>query len=261
MANGKPVLRRNRLVWALVLIPILLVLALYGVYMRPDAPWDPTPKDVNGTLVFQPHFSAHPGHYDFKEKMSIMSKVDILKLWRTADAYAAEAETFKNLSPIGVAAPDFELTTANGKPIRLSELRGKVAAFMFAAMTCPPARAQLPKWSKLFSKYDSAEVEMFVIYSRERHPGERGYPDFKATTSYREKAAYAQLMAGLTDMQVAVDTIEEKVLQQYGIVANAAFVIDPEGLLVFKTEWSDADKVESVIDHLLANQRMLKSSG
>lgn len=250
----KPVLQRKRWVWAILLLPLLMVLVMYGVYMKPDAPWDPAPKQVEDTLVFQPHFSDHPGHYGFKEKMSIMSKVDILRLWETADAYAEEAETFKKLSPVGVLAPDFELKTADGSSIRLSELKGKVVAFMFVAMTCPPARAQVPRWSELLAKYDPDQVEMFVVYSRERHPGESGYPEFKETTTNQEKMNHAQMMASLTNMRVAVDSIEEEVLRQYGIVANAAYVVDANGMLVFKSEWSDAEKVELVIDQLLASQ-------
>lgn len=257
MAEGKTAFKRKRLLWFLALPPVLLVLIMYGVYMRPGAVWDSSPKEVNGALVFQPSFSDHPGHYGFKEKMSIMSKVDILKLWRTADAYAVEAESFKNLSPVGVSAPNFELETTTGGVIDLSQLKGKIVAFMFVAMTCPPARAQVPNWTALFSRYNPDEVEMFVIYSRERHPGERGYPEFKLTKTSEEKMAYAQLMAGLTDMKVAVDTIEEATLKQYGIVANAAYVIDREGLLVFKSEWSDANKVEMVIDQLLVNYALL----
>lgn len=252
---------RKYWIWGIGIVPILLALVMYGAYMRPDDAWDPSPEKIDGRLVFQPHFSDHPGHYSFSDKMSIMSKVDIVKLWRTADAYAAEAETFKQLSPIGIPAPDFSLKVAGGGELTLSESKGKVVAFMFTAMTCPPARAQLPEWTALFSKYSPDEVEMFVIYSRERHPGERGYPGFDETTTDREKMAHAKLMAGLTDMRVAVDTIEEDVLRQYGIVANAAYVVDRDGVLVFKSEWSDANKIESVIDQLLAGYRLLEKQG
>ncbi len=47
------------------------------------------------------------------------------------------------MNGVGEPAPDFTLRTVDGGTLRLSDLRGRIAVFMFAAMTCPPARAQL----------------------------------------------------------------------------------------------------------------------
>jgi hypothetical protein len=101
---------------------------------------------------------------------------------------------------------------------------------------------------------------MFFIYSRERHPGERGYPDFKQTTNTDERMAYAKMMSEITDVPIAVDPIDERTLKDYGIVPNAAFVVDRNGYIVFKSQWADVHKIEAVINQLLAAEAVLKES-
>lgn len=44
----------------------------------------------------------------------------------------------------GRTAPDFVLTDASGKPVRLSNFRGKVVLLNFWATWCPPCNAEIP---------------------------------------------------------------------------------------------------------------------
>jgi len=172
----------------------------------------------------------------------------------------AEFSTIRTQSPIGTLAPDFELETTDGESIRLSDKRGRIAVFMFVAMTCPPAVTQVDLWSVLQEKYDPEQVDMFFVYSRERHPGERGYPQFNLTTTNEERMVYAKMMSEITDVPVAVDPIDERTLKDYGIVPNAAFVVDREGYIVFKSQWADVHKIEQVIRQLLAAEAALEES-
>jgi len=253
-------------------LAVVLVVALGGQeimymtrqYMMGDTPWDANPKQLNGRVVFNEHYSMHPGHYSFGEKLAIATKVDVMKLVRMDPEKRkkgfAEFSTIRTQSPIGTLAPDFELETTDGESIRLSDKRGRIAVFMFVAMTCPPARTQVDLWSVLQEKYDPEQVDMFFVYSRERHPGERGYPEFNQTTTTEERMVYAKMMSEITDVPIAVDPIDESTLREYGIVPNAAFVVDQEGYIVFKSQWADVHKIELVIDQLLAAKVAMEES-
>ena len=133
--------------------------------MAGDTAWSPAPRELNGRVVFAEHYSMHPGHYTFAEKLGIATKVDVKKMFGKSPTERkkafAEFSTIRAKSPVGVLAPDFELETTTGETVRLSDKRGRIAVFMFVAMTCPPARTQVDLWKGLYEKYDVSDVEIF----------------------------------------------------------------------------------------------------
>ena len=60
----------------------------------------------------------------------------------------------------GYLAPDFSLPDKNGKPISLSQFRGKVVFLNIWATWCGPCRIEMPAMEKLYQKFKS---ESFVI--------------------------------------------------------------------------------------------------
>lgn len=60
----------------------------------------------------------------------------------------------KLLKP-GKYAPDFELLSADGSKIKLSDYRGKVVWLNFWRVGCPPCREEIPYLEKLHRKYES----------------------------------------------------------------------------------------------------------
>ncbi len=259
--------------WLIGFVLVIVAAVVFGgqeimymtrIYMMGDAPWDSTPRQRDGRVVFDQHLSMHPGHYSFMEKLGIATQLDVMKLVKMDPEKRkkgfAEFSTIKTQSPVGTLAPDFELETTDGEVIRLSDKRGRISVFMFVAMTCPPARTQVDLWSMLHEKYDPEQVDMFFVYSRERHPGERGFREFNQTTTTEERMEYARLMSELTNVPIAVDPIDERTLRDYGIVPNAAFVVDKDGFIVFKSQWADVHKIEQVIEQLLAAEAVLQDS-
>ena len=259
------ILKSKWFIGGAVMIVAAVVFGLHEIvylargYMAEDTPWDPTPRQLDGRTVFEEHSSPHPGHYTFTQKLSIASKVDALRMLREPERREkgmAEAATFRQQSPIGSPAPDFELETTDGEVVRLSDKRGRIAVFMFVAMTCPPARTQVELWNALRDEHGMDDIDMFFVYSRERHPGEPGYRDFKPTTTTAERMDYARMMAAITDVPIVVDPIDERTLKAYGMVPNAAFVVDRDGYIVFKARWSDVNKINHVINQLLAAENV-----
>lgn len=64
----------------------------------------------------------------------------------------------------GEHAPDFELTTLAGEPIRLSELKGKKVILNFWATWCPPCKAEMPHMQNFYEDYAETEnVEIVAV--------------------------------------------------------------------------------------------------
>ncbi len=55
----------------------------------------------------------------------------------------------------GKKAPDFTLTTTDGKTLKLSDFKGKGVIVNFWATWCPPCRAEIPDMIELQKEYES----------------------------------------------------------------------------------------------------------
>lgn len=218
--------------------------------------WNPEPYRSDSALVFRDDLDYYLNSYSEAEIKQMRRQVSIWRMnWDKV--IKATIEDLRRYSEGGGMDPHthaFTLKEArNGGSHTLTAGPGKVRAFMFGSITNPPARMQLPQWDRLRAKYDTAKVDLFVVYGKELHPGDqktfKAYPQPK---SEYEKLAYAQEFAQLTKLPVLVDGLDNGVLDRYGKVPNGAYVIDADGRLVFRGTWADNRKVEHIIDMLLA---------
>ena len=53
----------------------------------------------------------------------------------------------------GVPAPDFTLPSLDGRPVKLSDFRGKAVVLNFWATWCPPCKAEMPWFADLEKQY------------------------------------------------------------------------------------------------------------
>jgi peroxiredoxin len=67
----------------------------------------------------------------------------------------------------GTDAPDFVLNDLAGKPVRLSDFRGKTVVLVFWASWCPDCRAEVPQLKEIYAAADPAKVR-FVSVSFDR---------------------------------------------------------------------------------------------
>jgi peroxiredoxin len=89
-----------------------------------------------------------------------MSRVLAAALASTRTAFVATALTLCALPLAGAAAPvpnalapDFTLRGADGRNVRLDELRGQVVLVNFWATWCGPCREEMPRLNSLYEKY------------------------------------------------------------------------------------------------------------
>lgn len=123
----------------------------------------------------------HPSYVDY-------GNIYIQKYGAEKHPYIAELK--KNIDDaknfmIGAVAPDFEQNTPDGKPMKLSDLRGKVVLVDFWASWCGPCRRENPHVVKLYDKYKSKGFEVLgVSLDRKKDSWEKAIAKDKLTWSH-----------------------------------------------------------------------------
>jgi thiol-disulfide isomerase/thioredoxin len=117
------------------------------------------------------------------------------------------------------AAPDFQLTTLQGKPLSLAEYKNKVILLNFWATWCGPCRAEIPDLVELQNKYkDQLQVIGLVVDDEDQAAIQKFVAEFGIHYP----------------VALATDALR---LQYGGIPAlPTSFVLDAEGRIVQKHE-------------------------
>src|SRR5712692_10183221 len=66
-------------------------------------------------------------------------------------------------APSARLAPDFTLTSLDGRSVRLSHLRGKVVVLNFWATWCAPCKVETPWLVEFYQRYQSAGLEIVGV--------------------------------------------------------------------------------------------------
>jgi cytochrome c biogenesis protein CcmG, thiol:disulfide interchange protein DsbE len=115
---------------------------------------------------------------------------------------------------VGKQAPDFAATTVDGKPVRLSDFKGKPVWLTFGASWCQPCRAENPDIKATYEKYKASGLVVLAIFISE---------DSAAVTDYADRI-------GLTYLKVADP--DTKIASEYRILGIPShYFIDSSGVL------------------------------
>ncbi len=135
-----------------------------------------------------------------------------------------------------VVAPNFSLTSTGGKTISLSEYKGKVVVLDFWATWCPPCKAEIPDYIKLYSEYRKRGFQMLGISV------DQGGVNTVKTFMKKHGINYPVMLA------------TDEVIAAYGGIRGipTTFVIDKEGNIVEKFEgYRPASQFENLIHKLI----------
>jgi cytochrome c biogenesis protein CcmG/thiol:disulfide interchange protein DsbE len=114
-------------------------------------------------MSLAPKPRAYRGRTFFLAVLLILSLATIaLGVWLLVDERQQIAAESRPVADSSARAPDFELTTHDGKVVRLKDLRGKVVLLNFWATWCPPCKAEMPDLNALHKTY-GAERDFLVL--------------------------------------------------------------------------------------------------
>jgi hypothetical protein len=147
------------------------------------------------------------------------------------------------------------LPDLSGKTVRLSAYRKKSnVVLMFGSVTCGATATQLragkPSIRSLYARYKKKGFEFFLIYTKEPHPGER-IPQ-PTTIEERAKNAARLKQEENVNFPILIDTPDNAVRNAYRGWANGIFVVNKDGVLVFRSSWTHGPELAQVLDDLYA---------
>jgi thiol-disulfide isomerase/thioredoxin len=136
-------------------------------------------------------------------------------------------------SRVNKAAVDFTLNDLGGKPVKLSDQKGKVVVIDFWATWCGPCKRSFPTLQKTYDKYRAnTGVAIYALNTWERVAGSE------------RKALVEKFMA---DNKYTFPVLyDESFVEKYGVDGiPTKFVIDKKGNIAFKSVgFSGADEME-----------------
>jgi alkyl hydroperoxide reductase subunit AhpC len=171
---------------------------------------------------------------------------------------AEGALRFRNELSVGTKAPDFRLRSLHGDRFRLSDYRGKAnVVLIFGSFTCGSTITQLrsgnPPLESLYRRFKRKGVEFFLVYSVEMHPGE--YVPRSTTLEQRVGHAKRLKKEEKVPFPIIVDGIGNEVRKLYHGLTNPAFIVDRDGIIVYKSAWTWAPDLEQGLTELVACER------
>lgn len=113
---------------------------------------------------------------------------------------------------------------------------------------------EVPPLTRLYEKYHGKGFEFFIVYVREAHPGE----NFPHHVSLDQKLTHARKLRELerVSLPILADDIEGSTHKAYGLLPNMVYLIGRDGVIVYKSDWTDAHELEGMCESLVRLDEM-----
>lgn len=136
---------------------------------------------------------------------------------------------------LGEVAPDFDAVDMSGKPVKLSDYRGKVVVLETGSITCPQYVRRISPMQKLAAQYP--DITFLMLYVREAHPGDR-IPEH---SSMKEKINLAYQLKQAEDEQriILIDDLQGSAHNVYGSLPNVFYILDEDGKVLYRADWNN----------------------
>jgi peroxiredoxin len=155
-------------------------------------------------------------------------------------AFQMKAKARKDMMPKGTVAPEFELMTHDGEPLRLSDLRGQIVLLVFVRGDwCPGCHIMLRSYQKNRQRFAERDVVVIAI-GPDPQGINRGMVEdlgleYRVLADDDLQTAKSYGLLGLT---------QPGVKYQEGFPLPASFLLDREGVIRFT---SDPERVGGVL--------------
>jgi hypothetical protein len=180
------------------------------------------------------HFTAEQYNYDHFKPGALMKDLEL---------------THRPEGPRpGDVAPDFELQDLDGTTWRLGELRDRPVVLVLGSASCPMTQGGLPGLQGVYDDYQD-RAQWLSVYVREAHPGEHLQPH-RTKEQKREQASRLRTDEGVA-WPILVDDLNGTTHVAYGLLPNPVFLIDADGRVAFRGDYSHGPTLRRALDHLV----------
>lgn len=145
-----------------------------------------------------------------------------VNLLRPGSASTVSPTTSSSSAPVGLqvgdAAPNFTLTTLDGKQVSLSDFRGKPVMLNFWYATCPGCLAEIPGMQRFYAAQQAAGKNFVIL-------GVNSVDDAQTAQQFAQQYGLTYTLVMDKNQQVAT---------QYNLTATpTSYFIDHQGIIRF----------------------------
>ena len=116
---------------------------------------------------------------------------------------------------------------------------GHPTLIIFGSRTCPVTISAAPSLVRLHGQF-GPHVRFLLVYVREAHPG-ASIPQPRTLDDKLRHAAALKAELALP-FEVAVDDIDGGLHRLLGARPNSAYIVDRDGVILFRAQWANVDK-------------------